>query len=118
MSSLESRSNPLPSLLRIGENHASVFYFSISIALLAVVVAADAFTPFELGFSAFYVLPVLIASWGLGRSKGLGFALLAACCWYLADVSSGRWSADRRRSHWSTSRCPDIDASIPVARHA
>jgi len=53
------------------------------------VALADALTPFELGFSAFYVLPVLIATWGLGLSRGLGFALLSACCWYSLDLTSG-----------------------------
>jgi hypothetical protein len=55
-----------------------------------LVALADALTPFDLGFSAFYVLPVLIAAWGLGMSRGLGFAILSACCWYCLDLTSGR----------------------------
>jgi hypothetical protein len=54
-----------------------------------LVALADALTPWELGFSAFYVLPVLLATWGLGMSKGLGFAILSACCRYCLDLTSG-----------------------------
>jgi hypothetical protein len=64
--------------------------FLTAVAVLAVVATVDAFTPFELGFSAFYVLPVLIATWGVGTARGLGFALLSACCWYSLDLASGR----------------------------
>jgi hypothetical protein len=67
-----------------------VVVFCIATAMLGLVILADALTPFELGFSAFYVLPVLLATWGLGMSRGLGFALLAACCWYCVDLTSGR----------------------------
>jgi hypothetical protein len=70
--------------------HSPVFIFLLALVSLALVALADALTPFELGFSAFYVLPVLIATWGLGMSRGLGFALLSACCWYCLDLTSGR----------------------------
>jgi hypothetical protein len=62
----------------------------IALVTLAGIGVLDAITPFELGFSAFYVIPVLIASWGIGTSRGLAFALLSACCWYCVDLTSGR----------------------------
>ncbi len=61
-----------------------------AVAVLAMVATADAVTSYEFGFSAFYVIPVLIATWGVGTSRGLGFALLSACCWYSVDLTSGR----------------------------
>lgn len=64
--------------------------FLVAVAVLAGVAAVDALTPYELGFSAFYVIPVLIATWGVGTIRGLAFALLAACCWYCLDLTSGR----------------------------
>ncbi|MDR3682884.1 MAG: hypothetical protein P4L11_04060 [Geothrix sp.] len=64
--------------------------FLTAVAVLALVTSLDILTPFELGFSAFYAIPVLIATWGVGLSRGLGFAILSACCWYFADLTSGR----------------------------
>jgi hypothetical protein len=57
---------------------------------LALIATVDAVTPGELGFSAFYVIPVLIATWGLGRARGLAFATLCACTWYWVDLTTGR----------------------------
>jgi hypothetical protein len=64
--------------------------FLTAVAVLGVVATVDAVTFYEFGFSAFYVIPVLIATWGVGTSRGLGFALLSACCWYCVDLTSGR----------------------------
>jgi hypothetical protein len=71
-------------------SRSPVLVFVIATATLGLVMLTDALTPFELGFSAFYVLPVLIAAWGLGLSRGLGFAIVSACCWYSLDLASGR----------------------------
>jgi hypothetical protein len=79
-----------PSAPRADSDSSPAVIFLTAVAVLAVVAVVDAFTPFELGFSAFYVIPVLIATWGVGTSRGLGFALLSACCWYCLDLTSGR----------------------------
>jgi len=79
---------PGPVWLTLG--HSPVLIFLLALASLALVALAEALTPSDLGFSAFYVLPVLIATWGLGMSRGLGFAVLSACCWYCLDLNSGR----------------------------
>ena len=81
---------PSPSAPRADSGHSPAVIFLTAVAVLAVVVMVDALTPYELGFSAFYVLPVLIATWGVGTARGLGFALLSACCWYSLDLTSGR----------------------------
>jgi hypothetical protein len=75
---------------RVVFNHPPVRVFLAALAALTGVAALDALTPFELGFSAFYVIPVLIATWGLGLLRGLAFACLSACCWYCLDLGSGR----------------------------
>jgi hypothetical protein len=82
---------PDPSRAVTGEASPSpVMVFFLAVFVLAVVATLDALTPFELGFSAFYVIPVLIATWGVGLSRGVAFALLSACCWYCMDLTSGR----------------------------
>jgi hypothetical protein len=81
---------PSPGAQRAGSGHSPAGIFLAALAVLAVVAIADALTPYEFGFSAFYVIPVLIATWGVGTARGLGFALLSACCWYCLDLTSGR----------------------------
>ena len=79
-----------PGASRADSDPSPAVIFLTAVAVLAVVTAVDTFTSYELGFSAFYVIPVLIATWGVGTSRGLAFALLSACCWYVADLTSGR----------------------------
>ena len=81
----------------------------VALGILGVVVAVDALTTFELGFSAFYLLPVLIVSWAPGWRVGLGSALLSATTWYGVDLASGHpYSCDFYRL-WdgSTTSCPN-----------
>ena len=82
--------------------HSPAAIFLTALAVLAAVAAVDALTPYELGFSAFYVIPVLIATWGVGTSRGLGFALLSACCWYCVDLTSGRPLTHEFYRMWDT----------------
>jgi hypothetical protein len=91
-----------PSVQRVDSNPPPALIFLTALAALAVVATLDAFTPFELGFSAFYVIPVLIATWGVGLSRGLAFACLSACCWYCLDLSSGRPLTHEFYRAWDT----------------
>ncbi len=85
-----------------GDDLSPTFIFLLALAVLVLVTAVDALTPFELGFSAFYVLPVLIATWGIGMSRGLAFAVLCACCWYCLDLASGRPLSHEFYRAWDT----------------
>ena len=62
-----------------------------SMLLLVLVAAADYLTGRELSFSIFYVAPVMLMSWRIGRTAGLVTSGFAALTWYLAD----RWSGNR-----------------------
>jgi hypothetical protein len=70
--------------------HSPAVVFLAAVTALGLVAFVDAVTSYEFGFSAFYIIPVLIATWGVGTSRGLGFAILSACCWYCVDLTSGR----------------------------
>jgi diguanylate cyclase (GGDEF)-like protein len=49
----------------------------------------DFFTGYELGFSLFYVLPLVFVTWFSGRTRGLAIALVSAGAWLTADVAAG-----------------------------
>lgn len=61
----------------------------LSLALLGSVVlvgVADFATGAELAFSVFYLFPVALASWYVGRGLGITVSILSALSWYLADI--------------------------------
>lgn len=61
---------------------------TVTIVLMAVVTALDWVTNPDISFSIFYVLPVSIAAWFVGRRAGLLLSLLSAGGWHLADALS------------------------------
>jgi K+-sensing histidine kinase KdpD len=61
-----------------------------ALLLLVAIALVDGSTTWELGFSAFYLIPVLLLAWHLGTRNGFAMALLAGVSWYLVDRFSGR----------------------------
>jgi serine phosphatase RsbU (regulator of sigma subunit) len=61
-------------------------YVLLALALVAAVFAADVATGTELSVSLFYLLPVAIASWLVGRGAGLAMATLSGAGWYAANL--------------------------------
>lgn len=49
----------------------------------------DYVTGYELSFSAFYLIPVSLASWYCGKRLGLIISVVAAIIWLVADYTSG-----------------------------
>jgi signal transduction histidine kinase len=55
------------------------------VALIWVVGLADYLTGVELSFSIFYLIPVSLAAWFLGRGPGLFVSLVGAATWFAND---------------------------------
>ena len=56
-----------------------------SLALLALVAIGDYVTGADISFSAFYLLPVVLAGSSGGRTIGLPIAITTAVTWFMAD---------------------------------
>jgi diguanylate cyclase (GGDEF)-like protein len=61
----------------------------LALVLIALVGAADLKTGYEISFSIFYLLPIMLAAWALGLWWGVGLSLLSAATWLWADVTAG-----------------------------
>jgi len=63
--------------------------------LVAVIGWLDLITGAEVGFALFYLMPVMLAGWRMGRTPALVAAACAAIAWFIADLhwhrSSGLW---------------------------
>lgn len=62
----------------------------IAIALGLFVADADLLTGDQLSFSVFYVAPIALVAWRLGRNPALAAACLAASIWFSVELISGR----------------------------
>jgi signal transduction histidine kinase len=65
------------------------FSIGISVALVAVVGVVDYLSGYAIFFSAFYLLPVALASWYAGGIYGTIISVLSVLVWLLGDIAAG-----------------------------
>lgn len=61
----------------------------LTLALVGVVAGADFLTGYELSFSIFYLIPIMLSAWFLGYCASLLVCLLSAGIWLVVDAVSG-----------------------------
>jgi len=64
--------------------------FLLAAAFVIFFGLVDFWTGPELAFSFFYVIPVIISTWGIGRKNGLAFSFASAAIWILSNWSAGQ----------------------------
>jgi len=61
----------------------------VTVALVGLLGLLDYLTGFEISFAFFYLLPVGLAAWSLGRPAGLAVSALSAVVWLVANQAAG-----------------------------
>ncbi len=75
---------------------------ALSFVLVVVVALGDGWTGEEIHFSIFYLLPVGLGAWFVGRGAGILVAIACAMAWYGADVASGHTYSHPAIVFWNT----------------
>jgi len=73
-------------LIQFFYKRSKSFYFIAGILLLVVVGFVDYATGLEVSVSLFYLLPVAIFSWFLGKTWGISISIASAMIWFSADL--------------------------------
>lgn len=76
-------------------------WYVISVLLTLLIGCIDYVTGYEISFSLFYLLPVMITTWNLGRKQGIFFAVLGAIAWFLADQMAGHLYSHPAIPYWN-----------------
>jgi signal transduction histidine kinase len=71
------------------EKKSKTFSIGVSVALVAVVGVVDYLSGYAIFFSAFYLLPVALASWYGGGFYGIVISVLSVVVWLLGDIAAG-----------------------------
>jgi signal transduction histidine kinase len=71
------------------EKRSRTFSIVVSLALVAVVGTVDYFSGYAIFFSAFYLLPVGLATWFAGGFFGLVISVLSVVVWLWGDIAAG-----------------------------
>jgi diguanylate cyclase (GGDEF)-like protein len=59
-----------------------------SLLLWTLISGLDWWITLDLSLTLFYVLPVALATWGMGRGAGLSLVILSTLSWWVADISA------------------------------
>lgn len=71
------------------EKRSRGFSILVSLALVAGIGIVDYFSGFAIFFSAFYLLPVALASWFVGGFFGVVISILCVMVWQVGDFAAG-----------------------------
>jgi len=74
----------------------------VALSLMLAVAALDYQTGYELAFSIFYLGPIALVSWFIGRKSGIGFSVFGAFLWWGAEVLDHRSYSSPSIAFWNT----------------
>jgi diguanylate cyclase (GGDEF)-like protein len=77
-------------LLSLFEQKSKAFWLLTGLLLVAVIGAIDSLTGYELAFSPFYLIPVVIVAWFVGFRAGMLYALVSSLVWFSAENFAGQ----------------------------
>ena len=75
---------------------------AIALGIVAILGFIDYATGFELSFSFFYLIPITMMAWGLGKDTGLFFSVLCSAVWLLSNLLSGEEFSSPAIGVWNT----------------
>ena len=73
-----------------------------TLALIALLGFLDYITGFEIALSFFYLIPIGIATWYLGRKEGVAFALISSLVWAVSNRLAGEPYSHEIIRYWNT----------------
>ncbi len=84
------------------EKRGQPFKVLMGVALIGAIGFIDTITGYELAFSLFYVMPISLVTWLIGRRSGIVAAIGSALVWLWADVVSGHSYLNPLIPLWNT----------------
>ncbi|MBI4460483.1 MAG: GGDEF domain-containing protein [Acidobacteria bacterium] len=75
----------------------------IAIGLIGALLigALDLLTGYEISFGVFYLAPIFLVSWGVGRKAALPLSVFSAILWLVADIGSGHAYSNPAFPYWN-----------------
>lgn len=74
----------------------------ISLVFTSIVAFIDVITGNELSFSIFYLIPVIFASWYLGKRYGVLLSVICAVSWLVIDTNGMNFSSLHAINFWNS----------------
>ncbi len=87
--------------LRKLEQAPSAFILLLGYALLFLVWWADYKLGYQLSVSLFYLLPIVLVTWGVGKKNGLLIVFISTLAWLYADLLAGHTYTYAAIPYWN-----------------
>ena len=84
------------------EKRSQIFWVIVILAFVVLIGVLDVLTGYELYLSLFYLLPISVASWFVGRRSGVVTSIVCAFIWFTSDVISGHTYSHPAIIYWNT----------------
>jgi diguanylate cyclase (GGDEF)-like protein len=81
-------------------NQSKEISLAEALALALLIALADYYTGYELSVGPFYLFPIFLVAWRVGRRTAMGFALGSAALWYAVDLGSGHIYSSPLVGYW------------------
>ena len=89
-------------IIKALEKHSRLFWGIVAGELVLVLGVIDYLTGYEISFSLFYLIPVVLVTWFVSRRLGIMFSIFSAITWDFADVASGHFYSHPAIYLWNT----------------
>jgi len=77
------------------------FLMVIGVLLVLFIGVIDYLTGYEISFSIFYIIPIALIAWFVGRTPGVFISNLSALTWLLADLYTGHIYSNEAIPFWN-----------------
>jgi diguanylate cyclase (GGDEF)-like protein len=85
-------------LMRLSAN----IWMVVCAVMLCLIGLLDYSTGMEVNISVFYLIPVFLACWFVGKFAGILLSVLGAVTWFMTDIGAGRDYSHHGVAYWNT----------------
>jgi signal transduction histidine kinase len=80
---------------------SQAFLVTLTFAFLLLIGTVDYLTGYDLSFLTFYLLPISLGAWFVGRYFAIGIAALSVAVWLIGDAAAGAVFANKFTLAWN-----------------
>jgi len=101
MTAVVSNSRAMPGLNQYFEKRSRSWLIGFALSVVLLVGMADYVTGSEIFFSVFYLVPVAVTAWFVGKRAGLAISIVSVITWLVGDLAAGAHYANAVVPIWN-----------------
>jgi sigma-B regulation protein RsbU (phosphoserine phosphatase) len=91
----------MTNVIRHLERQPKAFLLALALGIVAVMGLFDRFTGPDFAFSIFYLLPIVLVTWFVGRWEGVLISIVSAALWFVNNATAGHSYSHPAIPYWN-----------------